>query len=75
MIAEADFETHGTMDLVGEEPIYRKFGKIVQDPAFNDAIVDRMMLNVIRDKNASCVVIWSLGNESGYGKKLYRAMI
>ena len=31
MIAEADFETHGTMDLVGEEPIYRKFGKIVHD--------------------------------------------
>ena len=73
VIAEADFETHGTMDLVGEEPIYRKFGKIVQDPAFNDAIVDRMMLNVIRDKNASCVVIWSLGNESGYGKNLIDA--
>ena len=73
VIAEADFETHGTMDLVGEEPIYRKFGKIVQDPAFHDAIVDRMMLNVIRDKNASCVVIWSLGNESGYGKNLIDA--
>ena len=73
VIAEADFETHGTMDLVGEEPIYRKFGKIVQDPAFHDAIVDRMMLNVIRDKNESCVVIWSLGNESGYGKNLIDA--
>ena len=53
--------------------IYRKFGKIVQDPAFHDAIVDRMMLNVIRDKNESCVVIWSLGNESGYGKNLIDA--
>lgn len=73
VIAEADFETHGTMDLVGAEPIYRKFGKIVQDPAFHDAIVDRMMLNVIRDKNESCVLIWSLGNESGYGKNLIDA--
>ena len=32
-----------------------------------------MMLNVIRDKNESCVVIWSLGNESGYGKNLIDA--
>ena len=73
VIAEADLETHGTMDLVGEEPVYRKFGKIVQDPAFHDAVMDRIMLNVIRDKNESCVLIWSLGNESGYGKNLIDA--
>lgn len=73
VIAEADFETHGTMDLQGEEPIYRKFGKIVQDERFHDAILDRMMLNVIRDKNESSVIIWSLGNESGYGQNLIDA--
>lgn len=73
LIAEADFETHGTVDLEGEEPIYRKFGKIVQDPAFHDAIMDRMQLNVIRDKNQCCVLIWSLGNESGYGPNLIDA--
>ena len=73
LIAEADLETHGTMDLVGEEPIYRKFGKIMQDAAFHDAVMDRIMLNVIRDRNQCCVLIWSLGNESGFGKNLVDA--
>ena len=73
LIAEADYETHGTMGTVGEEPIYRKFGKISQDPAFHDAILDREIRNVVRDKNHASVLIWSLGNESGYGRNLVDA--
>ncbi|MBN6067076.1 beta-galactosidase [Aggregatibacter actinomycetemcomitans] len=37
-------------------------------PAFRQAILDRTFANVERDKNRPSVVIWSLGNESGYGE-------
>lgn len=73
LISEADLETHGTLSLVGSDPAYRKFSKITTDPAFHEAVCDRVRRNVIRDKNACCVLIWSLGNESGYGKNLIDA--
>ena len=58
VIAEADFETHGTMDLVGEEPIYRKFGKIVQDPAYH--IKTRLIiLDSWRCPSCSFIVNWT----------------
>ena len=40
---------------------------LAADPQFEKAFVDRMKLMVERDKNHACVVMWSLGNESGYG--------
>lgn len=67
VIAEADLECHGT------EAIYDGAGKgdtgglIAQDSRWAEAILDRQKRNVIRDKNESCVIFWSLGNESGYG--------
>ena len=38
-----------------------------------EAIVDRSQRNVMRDKNAASVVVWSLGNESGYGENFEAA--
>ena len=38
------------------------------DPAWEAAYVDRMERMVERDKNHPCVIMWSLGNESGYGR-------
>ena len=40
---------------------------------FNQAILDRTYANVERDKNRPSVVIWSLGNESGYGENFEQA--
>ena len=42
-------------------------GYIAQDDAWAESILDRQKRNVIRDKNQSAVIFWSLGNESGYG--------
>ena len=55
LIDEANIETHGI------EP------RPANDPAFTAAFVDRGIRMVERDKNHPSVIVWSLGNESGYG--------
>ena len=66
VIAEADLETHGVEQLCvpGEKD---NIGAISQDPMWMESYLDRQQRNVIRDKNHACVLIWSLGNESGHG--------
>jgi beta-galactosidase/beta-glucuronidase len=52
---EADIETHGLWD------------QLARDPSWKDAFLDRGIRMVERDKNHPSVIVWSLGNESGYG--------
>jgi beta-galactosidase/beta-glucuronidase len=59
---ECDLEAHG----MHVHP--NRFSEIVDHPAWRDAFVDRMQRMVERDKNYPCILFWSLGNESGYGK-------
>lgn len=49
------------------------FCYFARDPQFKQAILDRTYANVERDKNRTSVVIWSLGNESGYGENFEAA--
>lgn len=65
VIDEADLECHGT-DMVG------KINLLSDDPTYEKAYVDRMVRMVERDKNFACIVMWSLGNESGYGCNLVK---
>jgi beta-galactosidase/beta-glucuronidase len=58
LIDEADLESHGMFD------------RLASDPAWTAAFLDRARRLVARDKNHPCVIIWSLGNESGYGDNL-----
>ena len=37
------------------------------DPVWQPAYVNRFERMVERDKNHACVIMWSLGNESGFG--------
>ncbi|MCC8160569.1 MAG: beta-galactosidase [Oscillospiraceae bacterium] len=66
VIAESDVEIHGTAAIYGGSQA-ETFGLLACDPAWGEAILDRVQRNVIRDKNRPCVCIWSLGNEGGYG--------
>ncbi len=71
VVAEADLEAHGSFALYGGG--LHTFDDIIRRESFRKAVLDRNRKNVIRDKNAPCVLIWSLGNESGYGEALEEA--
>lgn len=60
VIDEADLETHG-FDVTGDP------GVLSKDVSWREAFLDRAERMVERDKNHPSVIIWSLGNESGYG--------
>lgn len=60
VIDEADLETHGAWAL-GD------WSYFARSPEWREAFVDRAVRMVERDKNHPSVIIWSLGNESGYG--------
>jgi len=60
VIDECDLETHGFEFL-------RRRKNPSDDPAWKTAYLDRMQRMVERDKNHPCVILWSLGNESGCG--------
>lgn len=66
VIEEGDIETHGFV-LTG----FR--GNPVDDPAWEPAVLDRTERLLRRDRNHACVVVWSLGNESGTGRCLASA--
>lgn len=55
IIDEANLESHDF------------YWQITHDPRYRAAFVERGMRMVERDKNHPSVVVWSLGNESGYG--------
>jgi beta-galactosidase/beta-glucuronidase len=60
VIGETDLEAHGMLysgNVCG----------LADDPEWEDAHLDRAVRMVERDKNHPSIVIWSLGNEAGYG--------
>lgn len=52
---EADIEEHGLR------------GKLASDPDWFQSFLDRTIRMAERDKNHPSIVMWSLGNEAGYG--------
>ena len=56
VVDECNLESHELRDILPGS-----------DPSWTEACVDRMVSMVERDKNYSCIIIWSLGNEAGIG--------
>ena len=52
---EANIETHGLR------------GKLANNPEWHASFLDRAVRMAERDKNYPSIVMWSMGNESGYG--------
>ena len=57
VVDEANLETHGMTPM----------GRLARDPAWSNAFLERVTRMVARDFNHPSIIIWSLGNESGYG--------
>jgi beta-galactosidase len=60
---ECDLECHGIGEIGGDASSW-----ISDNPAWKEAYLDRALQAVMRDKNHPSVIIWSLGNESFYGR-------
>ncbi len=55
VIDEANIECHA------------RLRSLADDTRYLNAFVDRVKRMVLRDRNHACVIMWSLGNESGHG--------
>ncbi len=76
---EADIEAHGPyMIYYREDTDANRFKRwnetIADDPAWEEAILDRVQRMVIRDRNRPCILMWSMGNESAYGCNFEKAL-
>lgn len=60
MVDEANLESHGMM--------FHKDRTLANYPDWELPFKQRMQRMVKRDRNFTPIIIWSLGNESGYGK-------
>ncbi len=68
IVDETDIETHGFWtrfngtgyDMENDDWICKR-------PEWKEAFLHRIYRMVERDKNHACIIMWSLGNESGYG--------
>ncbi|MBQ7032526.1 MAG: glycoside hydrolase family 2 [Clostridia bacterium] len=71
VIDEADLEAHGNTYHTPQRQSYNTEidaeGWLCCDKTWEKAFLDRAERMYERDKNHSCVIFWSLGNESGYG--------
>ncbi|MGR6831546.1 beta-galactosidase subunit alpha [Aliivibrio wodanis] len=69
VMGETDVETHGFAN-VGD------LSRITNDPAWEHVFVERIERHIHAQKNHASIIMWSLGNESGYGcniKSMYDA--
>ncbi len=73
VVDEADIETHGMGLEYRNDWDWFRWSKLSTDDEWEASYIDRAKRLFERDKNFGCVIMWSLGNESGCGKN-HRAM-
>jgi len=67
VVDEADLETHGFRTRNGKSEYDPSSEWPCRNPQWKDAFLDRAQRLFQRDKNHTCVIMWSLGNEANYG--------
>ena len=70
---EADLEMHGAALRYGGYD-HEPWSEYAENEFFTDGITDRHIALVERDKNRACVIMWSLGNESSFGKAFFEGV-
>ncbi|MFT8640191.1 glycoside hydrolase family 2 TIM barrel-domain containing protein [Bifidobacterium sp.] len=80
VVAEADNESHGTGSVIARDSNGHTSSagwnvqSIANNPEYVEATVDRTRRSVERDKNHPSIIMWSMGNECGYGCTFERAL-
>ncbi len=70
LVDEACLESHGSFATL--EGYKFELGIPGDDPAWDTVCISKLLRMYERDKNHPSVIIWSLGNESGYGDVFFR---
>lgn len=68
VIDEADIENHGMVYRRYERGCDRSQMWLCNNPQWKGVFLDRAERMLERDKNHTCVIMWSMGNESNYGE-------
>lgn len=68
VIDEADIETHGMANYESHDKFEKYMAWQCHNKEWRGAFLDRAERLYERDKNHTCVIMWSLGNESEYGE-------
>ncbi len=66
---ETDLECHGVPDFYTTDN-----NDLTNNPEWQPLYIDRIERMYERDKNHACIIMWSVGNESGHGAN-HKAMI
>ncbi len=79
VIDEADNESHGTGPLTFTEEDYtermrKAHFRIADNSDFVEPTLDRIRSMVIRNRNRPSILVWSMGNECGYGRTFEEAL-
>lgn len=76
IIDEADIEAHGSVEAshtTDNNGDYSGIALLANNKEYEKSILDRVDLMITRDINRPSVILWSLGNESGYSKAFEKA--
>lgn len=76
VMAESDLESHGICDQgckFGHTDFNGLYSHMANDERFLYTTVERQKCNVLLNVNRPSVVIWSMGNESGWGSNFEKA--
>lgn len=68
---EADVESHGMAERSIGRNQFRNWQAFADSGIADKGVTDREIALYERDKNHTCVCIWSLGNESSYGRMFH----
>lgn len=73
VMSETDIESHGTAKRHVGGSYLKDMEYVGYDPLFARSIIERQKCNVKVHINRPCVILWSLGNESGNGENFKKA--
>lgn len=75
VMSESDVESHGGANIGNFGLSYgERVAFLEKSQCFTDEFAKRQIYNVETYKNKTCVIIWSIGNESGWGDGCRKAI-